>query len=572
MKSDRPKRRRREVPLPKAMLTVAGPDRVDEVLLERSGVVIGRSPQCQVVLADERVSRQHAHIFQDPFGRWIIEDLGSRTGVLLSGQRVQAHALLPGEKIAIGPFALCLSLPPEPDIPADPAESSTTSLISEAADLDVVRQGTAPGAVLPRVWLQELNRIADRLAELQSPAELYPAVCECLATAPGTAALVIRLPPVPAPLPSSPEVLVSRLGGEPAAKCLPEGVNLHLSRRVLEAVRTAGEPILARSVHGAEGQVTLTIGDERTPRAVLCAPVTHRRGAMDALYVDVPFSESIGEVFEFVQAVAGQVRLVRKSLLMLDWRAKRSVLDHQLSLAREIQAKLTPKKLARVPGVDVALYYRPALWVGGDYCDVWQLADKRLAYAVGDVCGKGLPAALVMANLQAALRTATSFCPRPSEAIAHVNDHLRRHLPEDMFVSLFFGLFDPSSGAVEYVNAGHIPPWIVGPRGAVTSLDSPRDTILGVSGGQFSAAVATIAPGQALLSVTDGITEAMSAGGQQFGAHRLEELLRGVDFASSQEVVRAVLKATARFRGNQAQHDDVTVLVLLRQDIPTGTS
>ncbi len=549
-----------------ATLTITGKGQTREVPLEPKAIVLGRSSACDVVLDSALVSRQHARVFQDPFGRWIIEDLQSRIGVMVGGQRVRAHALLPGERAVLGPFVLSLSEPIHEEIAPDSAGSTTTGLMDAAADMEVTQAGVTSGAALSRERLRELNRIVDSLEGLTSPGQLYPAVCRCLAGTANTVALVVRLPKSSLPLPPSPQVLACHLAAESGAAPAPGAENVYLSRRVLEAVRSSKEPVMARSAHLAETELSLTLVDERRPRAVVCAPVGEQPASVDAVYLDMPLNLAAADTLDFVQAVARQARLVRRSLLLTEVRAQRRVLDYQLGLAREIQSRLTPAALSSVPGVDVAFHYEPALWVGGDYCDLWLLPDGCLAFAVGDVAGKGLPAAMVMANLQAALRTATVFCRSPDEAMAHVNRHVAKHVPEGMFISLFFGILDPRDGRLEYVNAGHLPPFLVHPETGVASLGQPKNGLLGVMDEPFLTEVRTLAPGMGLLAVSDGITEARAPDGSMFGMKRIEELLRTSPVQSARQLVQMATEAAARFRGLGPQQDDITVLGLLRRE------
>jgi len=544
------------------MLTVSGQGEHREVPLDASGAVIGRNAKCDVVLDSDRVSRQHARIFQDPFGRWIVEDLGSRNGVRIGGARIEAHAVSPGDEIAIGPFALALSEPLDHDIPPDPSSPSTTAFIEGAVDFRVSEERAASGVALSRASLKELNDITDRLAELTAPSQLYPEVCRSLAADPKTAALVLRLPGRGEPLPPTLQVLACHLGGRAQTARADADPNLHLSRRVLEAARSSGEPVMAANEHAGDEELSLTIGDAGKPRAVLCAPVGEQTDSLDALYLDVPLDQAAGDLFQFVQAVTRQVRFARKSLLLLEAKAERRVLDQQLALARRIQARLMPSSIPQVPGVDVAVYYEPAMWVGGDYCDVWVLPDGRLCFVVADVSGKGLPAAMVMTNLQAALRTAISLCPGPSDAMDHVNRHLLEHLPDNMFVTLFLGLFEPRSARLEYVNAGHVLPVLIGPDGGVSSLGPPSNPILGVLEDPFVTDVETIGPGAGLLIVTDGITESTAEDREQFGCERLEQLMQTTGVQSAQQMVEMTTEAATRFRDLRPQQDDTTVLAL----------
>ena len=559
-------------------LTISDEDQSNEIPLDAKGAVIGRSPKCDVVLKSGRVSREHARVFPDPFGRWIIEDLGSRNGVLVGGERIQARAVLPGETIVIGPFSLTVSQPFDQDIAPDPTVSTTSTFLEADVDMHVLREDSTLDAPLTRASLRTLNHIVDRLAELTSPSELYPDVCRYLAATPDTAVLVVRIPDNGGSSSMSSEILACHVGGESRTTSSTDRqvtngtrpskfdkTNIHLSRRVLETVRSSRKPVMARSIRTTDGQSELTITDERKPRVVLCAPVGEVKTSMEVLYLDIPLDRTAADIFDFVQAVARHVRLVRKSLLLLDLKARTRALDHQLSLARTIQSKLTPSEMPNMPGVDVAVYYKPAMWVGGDYCDMWRLPDERFAFAVGDVSGKGLPAAMVMSNLQAALRTATAFCPRPSDAMEHVNHHLRRHLPDNMFVTLFLGVLDPHSGRLEFVNAGHIPPLLVQPGVRAWWLGEPNNPILGVMEDRYTAGTETIAANTGLLAVSDGITEAAASDGEQFGMDRLEKLMRSADVGSARQMTETATKAAARFSGLCPQQDDITVFALYKR-------
>lgn len=265
----------------------------------------------------------------------------------------------------------------------------------------------------------------------------------------------------------------------------------------------------------------------------------------------------------FVQSVARQVSLVRNSLLLSETKTERSLLDHQLSAAQEIQSRLIPTKIESLQGVDVAVRYQPAMWVGGDYCDVWVLPNGRLAFAIADVSGKGLPAAMIMANLQAALRVTLSFCTDIAQGMDYVNQHFRRYLPSGTFVTLFVGSFDPATGQLEYVNAGHVLPLLFGGPEGVRPLGKPTNSVVGIEAEPFRKNFEIIPPDAGVVVVTDGVTEAISPEGEQFGEERLAGLLRDRTANSADELSEAIVRATESFCGSRPQRDDLTVFVLV---------
>jgi len=357
-------------------------------------------------------------------------------------------------------------------------------------------------------------------------------------------------------------LLGSHFGGTAPGQVAPDSENLHISRRVIDAVRSTGNAVMATSSRSSEQDFSLTIVDERTPRAVLCSPLGEMTDIMDVFYLDIPSGHATSEMLDFVRAVARQVGFTRKGLLLSEAKAERRALDRQLDLAREIQAKLTPTEIEHVAGAETAFCYEPAMWVGGDYCDMWQLDDGRLAFAVGDVSGKGLPAAMVMSNLQAALRTTISFCPKPAEAMGHIDRHLSDSMPERMFITMFLGVFDPGDGRLEYVNAGHILPVFVNADGSARPLGKPTNPPVGVFVSTFESNAETIGPGEGIVVVTDGITEVMSPEGEELGPDGLTKSLDGKTTGSADSMVEVVTKTAKEFRSDLPQQDDVTVFAL----------
>jgi sigma-B regulation protein RsbU (phosphoserine phosphatase) len=343
-----------------------------------------------------------------------------------------------------------------------------------------------------------------------------------------------------------------------------EPANIRLSRSVLEAVRSSGDTVMASNVRLAPQQLDLTAVEDDRPRAVVCSPIESSEDAIQALYLEVSASEADQGILDFARAMARQIGFAKKAVLAANELTQRRLLDQQLAMARTIQLGLTPK-LAEIPSIiDVSLHYEPAMWVGGDYCDIWQVQGRGIAFAVGDVSGKGLPAALTMANLHAALRTAVHFSSGPAEAMSYVNEHLIRHLPSDTFVTLILGMFDPDSGTLHYVNAGHILPVIMN-RGTVAELGRPMNPPLGLAPVEYQGDSAVLVPGAGLIIVTDGITEACSPSGELFGVPGLLSAIRQDLSGQSQSIVQTIVGATSSFRGVHPQQDDATVLALFLQ-------
>ena len=538
------------------IVTISGLGRCIQAELKADGTVFGRAATCDCVLDDPRISRRHARLYQDPFGRWIIEDMGSHNGVLINGKKVERAPVGPGDRISIGPFVLGFSRDSADVTPLDATIVASTSIVESRGE-ELVHSRSGDVESLSSRWMKELNSVADRLLGLTDVQEMYQESCRVLTTNKGRTACILRLAKGPEPL-GNPDVMAFAGSGEVSET---EPANIRLSKSVLEAVRSSSDTVMASNVRLAPQQLDLTAVENDRPRAVVCSPIESSEDAVQALYLEVSASEADTGVLDFAKAMARQIAFTKKAVLAAEELTQRRLLDHQLAMARTIQLGLTPE-LAGIPSsIDVSLHYEPAMWVGGDYCDVWQVQGRGIAFAVGDVSGKGLPAALTMANLHAALRTAMHFSPGPSEAMSYVNEHLARHLPEGTFVTLILGMFDPDSGKLHYVNAGHILPVIMN-RGDVAELGHPVNLPLGLATTGYKSDSAVLAPGAGIVIVTDGITDTCSPSGEVLGVRGLLSVLRQNSIGQSRGIVDAVVGAAGGFRGLHPQQDDATVLAL----------
>ena len=228
-------------------LIISGPQGTEQVELDPKGTTLGRGSNCDIVLDDESVSRLHARLFQDPFGRWIIEDLGSHNGVLIEDQRIKAHAVLPDQKISIQPFTLSLLQELNQRIVPQSPSRSSSFLVDDSIEEEVISYTTDRDVTLSASLCRHLNEIIGRLLGLSSPSELYTEACHCLAEMLDTLVAFVRLPPVTDSLPISPEVLACHFGRDVADIAVNQRCNLCLSKRVLEAVRSTNIPVIASS-------------------------------------------------------------------------------------------------------------------------------------------------------------------------------------------------------------------------------------------------------------------------------------------------------------------------------------
>ena len=241
--------------------------------------------------------------------------------------------------------------------------------------------------------------------------------------------------------------------------------------------------------------------------------------------------------------------------------AKREMDAAELKQAREIQQGLLPKELPQLTEFEIAGAWEPACLVGGDYYDVIRLGKDKLAICIADVVGKGISASLLMANVQAAVRAFATETASPSYVCSRINSVLCANIATGKFVTLFYGVLDASSRILQYTNAGHLRPILIGNDGNVKHLEA-GGALLGVfPDWKYENSTIELDPGDLLMAFTDGITEAMDAGGEEFGEERLIQAARSTGEQSIEDL-KAQLLASVRQFCNFQMRDDATLILI----------
>ena len=257
-------------------------------------------------------------------------------------------------------------------------------------------------------------------------------------------------------------------------------------------------------------------------------------------------------------------------VLVLELRDKLG-LKGDLEVARQIQFGLLPFEPIERDGVSIVSTMRPANTVGGDYFDVIDIGDGRLALAVGDVAGKAMPAALLMALLQGSLRTLLSAGFRGNELVAKLNAHLHANIPSNRLVTFFYGELDTATGVLRYVNAGHNPPFLLSARQPSARLGATGMVLGVISDGVYEAMEVTLEPGDRLLLYTDGVTEATNPADEEYGDVRLEAYVRDRQREPGRQLLDGIVADVLRFCGTARPHDDMTLMCLDRSSRAPGS-
>jgi sigma-B regulation protein RsbU (phosphoserine phosphatase) len=284
-------------------------------------------------------------------------------------------------------------------------------------------------------------------------------------------------------------------------------------------------------------------------------------------FVEKPWTNT--RLLEILQKQIGLGRERRESRRRAaeEARAREEALIHQQEQEREIaeakaiQEKLLPREIPQMPGYEVASAWQSARLVGGDYFDILPLDDRTLGLCIADVAGKGMPAALLMSNLQAAVRGLSTPSLAPNLLCSRLNSIVYRNTDSDRFITFFYAQLDGPTRRLAYVNAGHNAPFVVRSDGTHERLRE-GGTVLGVFASRdYEMGLAQLSSGDRVILFTDGVTEACSPAAEEFGEARLLRVLRDHCTLSADELQAKILAVVAEFSGGRWQ-DDATLLVL----------
>lgn len=562
-----------------AYLVVAESDQNGEKFaLDSAGVILGRHPDCNVVVDNASVSRHHAKITQADDG-YYVEDLQSRNGTYLNGQFLtQPHLLTPGDRIRICNVEFefrdgeNLSVPLSQDstwqfdgssfgvvMVDDPVSDAGASALSK-----VEVKKTASGvhvAASVETKLSALLQITRTLGSALRLDEVFPKVIESLF----------------AIFPQADRGFI--VMEQPDGTLVPRWVKTRRSQGETETLRISrtiirqamSEQAALRSLDASSDrrfQSSESIADFRI-RSMICAPLINSEGvAVGALQIDTTdqrnrFEE---EDVEVLAAVAVQAGIAIHNAELHEQALQQKEVEHDLKLATQVQAAFLPQLPPMMDGLSFYSHYSAANHVGGDYYDYISLPGGKLGVVVADVVGHGVAAAMFMAKLSAETRFCLASETDPAVAVSCLNDRLS-DLEIERFVTFLLVVFDPNDQAVTIVNAGHMPPVI---RRADGTIEEPGADDSGLpigilAGEQYNAVSVPFLEGDVMALYTDGINEAMNANGDQFGMEKVRRLV--AKGGSGKEVRERVISALSKHFAGSAPEDDICLVVIERSGL-----
>ena len=533
-----------EPPKGLTLAPLSGPD-IDPIVVrpDQPGV-IGRQSQCDIQLADPSISRVHAGL-EWKRGGWFITDRLSRAGTMLNSMRLEPNAPAPlrdGDVLGLGPWRFAVQFGVHP-------RTTETLRQNRLADSSGRVEAVQTEELLSRTQKQ-LGLVMDFATAVQE-AHTEQALAEVVvrAAAQGTgytrSALVKPLMGL-----DRIEILAAIEGGNMCARGFPISSSLIRTAASGQLARLTSDPVLR------EAQSIISLGI----RSAICAPVIVGGTISAYLYVDNADQEAAAsdEAAAFLAAIS------RLGALALADFARRALQDRQrqleadLTAARQAQERLMPPPTGRIGSITYATCSKPGRLVAGDLFEVVGLEDGRVAVFLGDVAGKGVGAAVLMAAAQTLLRASLKHMKPLTVAIEELNREVAIRAPVGEFISLFVGIIDREAGEMEFVDAGH-GYWLHRPgNGKAERVQYEGGLVLGVDPDHvYHSERVKLAPGDRIVIFSDGVVEQHSPTGELFGFDNVYAMLDGT--GTEEEDVRVLLDGLQSFAQSDELSDDVTI-------------
>lgn len=538
-------------------------------------MVLGRHPNCDIVLEVGAVSREHAQLIRSG-DNYFLEDLKSRNGTFLNNEAVDGRRKLhEKDQIRICDLVFMFHLG-SPEVTIDRPENleqgaavgamlvddeslGTKSTITSKIDFSTGRTGLLL-KVNAETKLKAVLEILQALGRAIALDEVLPKILDGLFTVfiQADRGFVV-------------------LKDKDTGKLIPRATKhrraddeeqIRISRTIINKVMQDKEAILSDDATSDFG--TQSIVDYQI-HSMMCVPLMSTDGeVLGALQIDThDLLHRFGEDdLELLASVAIQAAIAVENAQLHEVAVREAAIKRDLDLASKVQRGFLPDKAPDVPDYEFFHYYFPARTVGGDFFDYVCLPDGRVAIVLADVSGKGISAALLVAKLSSEIRLCLLSQPTPEGAMARLNTIFCDARWEDRFVTVVMMVLHPRAHEVCIVNAGHMAPLLRHADGTVEPIAQELSGLpIGVADGmEFEPYTINMAIGDSLFAYTDGIPDAENIRGEFFGTDRLLAELGGKSFQSVQSMGKHVIEQVGRFAGNQAQTDDMCVTLFGRTE------
>jgi sigma-B regulation protein RsbU (phosphoserine phosphatase) len=559
-------------------LIVKYPDRSpDTYPLGRLRITIGRSARNDLCIPDPFASRVHAEVRREG-DQYILQDLGSANGTLYNGGTVEgAVPLNNGGRIQIGETEIVFndgsaasglatmitdqraSPVPEATIAMNSADRTTSGLLEA-----IEGARTQPDQDVPKKSVRQ----SDLLALISKVGVTLLASATLGETLQQIASLVFEA------VPAERCCIMMRDEGSEELKVTVARLRdrqgdigeIRVSRTIMEEVVGLGKSVLTADAQQDPRLMSSTMTLQGI-RSVLAVPLGVGVKVFGIIYADSPIAESrfTEDHLKVLTTLASVAAIRVENARLLEEQIERERLEQELQLASEIQQRFQPTTSPVVPGYEMQGISFPCYEIGGDYYDFIKREDGRLIVTLGDVSGKGTAAALLMSSLHAAVHAQAASHNSLVETISAVNNYLADNTPTNRFVTLFYAELDPQTGSLAFINAGHNPPLIVHAAGTTENLAS-GGLPLGIRpNAEYKEGRTQLQPSDVLVIYSDGVSEAVSPQGEEFGTSRLYDVVSRNLEASAAGIRDRIEAALTKWAQGTPAADDITLVIVKRQ-------
>ena len=507
---------------------------------------------------DSGLSRQHL-AFENENGAWIVRDLGSKNGTYVNEHLIQSkHLLSPGDRITASLLTVVFEPPPvkvpQVSIVFDrtrtdigPAETLSTSLddvISSQTISAKPSRGTSEHWKTP---LAAFLRAGRELSQGRPLPELFEVILDLSIEAVGAERGVLMT-----------------LEGDRLAVQASRGNGFRISTTVRDQVLNQKASLLIRNVQDEEAFRSMQSIVSQGVRALMAVPLQTDNQVIGLIYVDTShwLREFSGDDLNLLTVMANVAAIAIERERLAELENARRRMASELEQAAEIQSQFLPACAPQVPGVELAGFNASCRTIGGDYYDFLTYPDGRVAVMVGDVCGKGMPAALLMMGLQARVQVLAAEPNPPAVVVDRLNRVLAAATLNTRFISFFFALLDPVSGELAYSNAGHNPPLLIRTNGTVEWLTEGGPVLGIVPKATYEEVHCVLNSGDVAILYSDGVTDSTNAQEEDFGEERLSEVMQRVHHNSADVILSALTAAVKDWAAGTPAPDDITLVVV----------
>ncbi len=529
-------------------------------------LLVGRGASNHIVLDDPRISRQHARLTPERDGAFLY-DLNSANGTIVNGVPVVKHRLQAGDIIRFGRYTFRIDqVAPDDKTPDYDVETPTLVATESVARMLVATESTGSGE---RPMTVDLTQLEDAYSKLRTLYSFMQAISTTIDRGELLRLIGGRIREV---YPSARSLALyvrngsqrgegaftlAHFSGGGMIQDQPE-----LPRDVSETLLNTAHPLLTRP----------PIETPESSRAVggtdMYAPMVDRGEVLGVIHVSTTDDQRrffTNSDLELLGSMAQTAAMMLQNTRMHDESLLRDRLKYDLELAAKIQKSFLPREVVSVEGLELFAEYRAAYTIGGDFYDVFWVGEDKLAVFIGDISGKGVAAALLMARVSSELRVAALAHVDPVVVLSAMNEAILASGQPELFFTAIYLTFNVKAGEIVLANAGHPSPYWCHENGRIEAITAGASSAIGIlEDPGFTATTFTLAPGDSLVLYTDGVVEAADSHGVLYGDERLEACLHTATSTRPNEIAERILRSVEEHTADTAANDDLTLFIAHR--------